>query len=1088
MSVVPPQTDTLYPLSQPPAESQATETVSTSTSQATRVSQDSFVSAKENLAGQVPSSGEPQKLEVHVLDTVISPQAPAVPPKDLPRLASPVKVPVVEDEQLILDEVEEDAMDLDELQSPSDGPSPVKILPRKSSLTFSSLPAREPLGKTSFGARASHVEASKSFGPSVAHLGHSSGLRTTVAPSATSFSSMEAHNATSQLLDSDASETLKLHNKTSTQRLHDRINMLSQSREVRPSKSFHTSTDKQLYPSFTTQDDVHKLAPNTEKSTAASIRSHHEDALSDDDDEWIAPISKTKAPSHQSTGLQIMQSKDTQLVEQVSNRLAGLQSPQARQGSPSRPFTHQKMASTTLLASPTKVAMAPEVQKPISVSNPPNLTGHGSTTPLHSPPRSPSGRKLLDGPLSTSKAQLKSLLKSAKGIFASSAGASAQAKMEALSSTRSPQHYGEALRSPFAESRNKPNLYPGLSALASESPLNGERRTRSSTEREHKRKAEEQQRASDELERARERERQKAADAAAQRMNRALPASKVPTSRAETPSRAGRADTQESDDVFHDAKDDMPPPPPPKSMLPTTNARMNQTRRVPVPRPTQQVATKTKPAPVTIRMPSQRIGQVAQPSSVQPSNNALNSSLHETLAPAPPPKTASNSKTSGLTTHLNSSTSSIKSSNPSAKRALEAAAKKKEQEAKVAQRKAEQKRELEQKRAQRLEEERKREEQRKVAEQQRLQEMRRAAQRQAEVKRQEREELQKREAPRPVSRQNAAAPTAIHSAARGDVGQARPISKMNIVQDPPRTVIQVNPAKPPKRALPVDSESRGLDRPVVQRNPPSYQQLDAKRRKTEDQEVAAETRGSVMGPPVRQSNIRKVCVDHLNHKRKCPNIYQEPSKYTHGYTSTHTTPHQKQSMLIKTVTSQHHQQQIKTVHQGEMAKYANGHIPFASGSNQQTAPPPQYGNQFKTPARPNPAATLSPYYTPGENIELPDIPSDSEDEDSENEWIAPSWTESPALREALRSQQLVDPEAIFGPIGPLNMEEVFRENKDRLKKFRKRTSSANWNGIDRLTDSERKRDRVARERMEIDGGWDFQSQRAAMTRKSPKPL
>lgn len=210
-------------------------------------------------------------------------------------------------------------------------------------------------------------------------------------------------------------------------------------------------------------------------------------------------------------------------------------------------------------------------------------------------------------------------------------------------------------------------------------------------------------------------------------------------------------------------------------------------------------------------------------------------------------------------------------------------------------------------------------------------------------------------------------------------------------------------------------------------------------------------------------------------------VQQEQTKYTHGYTPSHTTPHQPQSMLIKTVTSQHQQQQVKSVQQGEMTKYANGRIPFADGPSQ-----PVTASQHKTPLRPNAVGTLSPYYTPGENIELPDIPSDSEDEDSENEWIAPSWTESPALREALRAQQLVDPEAIFGPIGALNMEEVFRENKDRIKKFRKRTSSANWSGIDRLTDSERKRDRLARERMEIDGGWDFQGQQAAMSKgKSP---
>ena len=44
-----------------------------------------------------------------------------------------------------------------------------------------------------------------------------------------------------------------------------------------------------------------------------------------------------------------------------------------------------------------------------------------------------------------------------------------------------------------------------------------------------------------------------------------------------------------------------------------------------------------------------------------------------------------------------------------------------------------------------------------------------------------------------------------------------------------------------------------------------------------------------------------------------------------------------------------------------------------------------------------------------------------------------------------------NPDEIFGPIKPLNMEELF---KVRNGKFRARTSSANWNGGDRLTRAE----------------------------------
>ena len=45
--------------------------------------------------------------------------------------------------------------------------------------------------------------------------------------------------------------------------------------------------------------------------------------------------------------------------------------------------------------------------------------------------------------------------------------------------------------------------------------------------------------------------------------------------------------------------------------------------------------------------------------------------------------------------------------------------------------------------------------------------------------------------------------------------------------------------------------------------------------------------------------------------------------------------------------------------------------------------------------------------------------------------------------------------------------------KERLKKFRDRTSSANWSGADALTEEERRRDREARERLCREGKWRF---------------
>jgi hypothetical protein len=119
-------------------------------------------------------------------------------------------------------------------------------------------------------------------------------------------------------------------------------------------------------------------------------------------------------------------------------------------------------------------------------------------------------------------------------------------------------------------------------------------------------------------------------------------------------------------------------------------------------------------------------------------------------------------------------------------------------------------------------------------------------------------------------------------------------------------------------------------------------------------------------------------------------------------------------------------------------------------------------------------------------IELPEIMTDSEDEDSDNDFQAPSWTDSPALRELLARQQLVDPQSIFGPVAPLKMEEVFAGSA-REKKFRDRTSSAHWTAADKLNSEERRKDRKARERLLRDGGWDMMGQKQALGENSPMP-
>ncbi|KAK9389836.1 hypothetical protein V1515DRAFT_591988 [Lipomyces mesembrius] len=88
----------------------------------------------------------------------------------------------------------------------------------------------------------------------------------------------------------------------------------------------------------------------------------------------------------------------------------------------------------------------------------------------------------------------------------------------------------------------------------------------------------------------------------------------------------------------------------------------------------------------------------------------------------------------------------------------------------------------------------------------------------------------------------------------------------------------------------------------------------------------------------------------------------------------------------------------------------------------------------------------------GDHIALPEIYSESEDDDDSS--VILDWAHSPFLHEALRQQQRVDPDTVFGPVPPLLMEEVFRTRAGGTARFRPRSSSANWSNNDRLTSQE----------------------------------
>ena len=714
---------------------------------------------------------------------------------------------------------------------PSETSSPAQPLARKSSFTFSSLPAREPLtAKRSIGGRNSHMDAMNRNSVFAMSVGKSFGFA----------------------LDDDQenSPEKESQGKTSAQLLHERISMLGKAKDSRSSKSIPQALYPQL-PQTDAEDEVvldNAPAPPPKDAPAA---------VDDEDDDWIAPSKPNQ------------QKKAFQLNEPAPSP---------------RPAMHKKAISTTDIPSPVRPTIQPtgyhSKSQSVVVSMAPDVA---STTPVGSP----ANKKQIEH-MSASK-KLWGAFKSARSLFASSAGSSAAAKLESHDSPS-----GKKSKKADAEDAKRAELVKMPGALWSESQLSQDssrpmsvisaspsRKTRSSTESDKKQRKEmkAQQKVVDELEKARDKERSKANKAQEEKskaeqaeMERSEKERKL---QEEVALAASKADERPRTAEEEKDREDMPPPPPPKGLLPPGKLRA-PTRPV---RPTREAAAaKAKPAPVNIRVASQ-LQRLGQPSS---QDSFTSNPSQGSQGPPPPPKTGLRPASA-----QSNPRSSTMPQNNSRVRALEAAARKKEQEDREKQRKAEQKRELERKRAAKAEEERRIEQEKKADEQRRMQEMKQAAQRQAEKQaaeakrreqqrfeqQQQRIEQQRLEQQR-LEQSAAAKAKAAHELAeaiqreraekqalpRGDApGTLRQLAQRT-VPDMSARQIQPNPAKPPKRIFsqeddePVSQPSR----PGMQRNPTSYQQNEAKRRKTDELEQENDQRHSVMAPPKRPSTMRKV--------------------------------------------------------------------------------------------------------------------------------------------------------------------------------------------------------------------------------------
>lgn len=572
----------------------------------------------------------------------------------------------------------------DDIASPSDGPTPGRPLIRKSSLNFASLPAREPLTtKRSMGgagvSRMSHIDHSKnkmSIGGQNSFFGRQTGgPRLTQALSEeknknqAEVSNKEGDGKPTQVHeDSDLENHLtKSNTKSSTQLLHEKINMLGKTQTSRPTKSIVPAAPP-------TSQQVNY--PELPAANAESADKPSRDTPSDPVAETSAKRSKSPPASQRLARARgnTVESSNPRLVNTLNNsHVPGarpktvhaaspeLRSPAARAFNRTG-FFHGKSASISSIPASPRPRTAGSPQKPFGADS----SFHESTTPGSSPRR-------YDGPLSASKSRLQSIMKSAKGLFSSTGGVSAAAKADSLSPN--------AKRSqPTANSNNAGARSPEISRSPfPESPLRQEgRRTRSSIEREAKLKREkelqERQRAEEEMERARAEEKAK--------LSQPKPPSNPPSFQ-----KLDKVVPPPAPSLINSPQKTNPTPKPQvrrelereeeSKYTPATAPKQSESRR-PV-KPVREV-NKPKPQPLNIK-----VGTMSQQRMRAESAAPLPSNLpDQAVNPAIASKQAAAAKAKGSNSslHTTASTNSFKSStssNSSKSRAMLAADKKKEQ-------------------------------------------------------------------------------------------------------------------------------------------------------------------------------------------------------------------------------------------------------------------------------------------------------------------------------------------------------------------------------------------------------------------------
>ena len=704
-----------------------------------RTTEGSFHSAKEDI----PMTGARKESPEAVKDSTetVPTEMPHPPVNDpyLPLAATMTEVAPSETIDLV--EVENESVlaenpSLDVSHSLSTDSTPAKTLLRKSSLTFAALPAREPLTtKKSIGTRVSgttHYDQHRGTVGRGSVLGRYTGGKSLGGSRQPDYVQDQPNEemdidepeklASSQDEFDGDSKLARPDDKSSIQRLHEKMNNLENLQPPAPIEPIQASSSvsQPVYPNLTSDTQV----PYSEQNVTKKLVTDR--PIDNDDDDWIQPpqvprsgLKRLEADTqvlsndrkiimsqkitdgrgvtsiHESVTLKESSSLGKTLVPGTTrDENEPLRSPSGAnlRSSRERSETGQAKTGDKSTLAPISAAEAENLSKP-------------STTPYGTP----SSKRYADGPLSASKSKLQSIMKTARGLFTSSAGVSAQAKMETLSphsmktraQTRAPvmaENPGTKTKPTSAKETlpNIPNdrearpIEDRLKSNNSESTMEG-RRTRSSAEkdgRKREKEAREKEQVHQEPQGGEELEEQRAPleqrEAAAPAFQKAVQATKETTSAmAGPPSKPIRQSPRRAQNLQETEKQaETPQVQPtlsegaessyaavPVQTNPSLAQKPKELRR-PV-KPVKEAPSKSKPQPVAIR-----VGTLSQ--RIPLMNPAVPPSLLDTTT-APPPRPPGPVKKPSNASNSNTNFKSSVSSTVGKPKALLAAERKKEQ-------------------------------------------------------------------------------------------------------------------------------------------------------------------------------------------------------------------------------------------------------------------------------------------------------------------------------------------------------------------------------------------------------------------------